>query len=211
MSGINKIYFYVPLVILIHLVGLIGINSSFSTGFVQFTPFHLIILTFILFANTNVRIPSFQLYVGICLFGGWLIEAAGVHSQQIFGAYSYGDTLGLKLLEVPVIIGVNWFLLSYCFLCCTNIILDPIQRSLVVAMCMTLFDLIMEPAAIHLGYWTWHCPNIPVQNYIAWFLFSWLFAYVGLSLKVQYQNKLAAIVIGSLTLFFILLDILLFA
>jgi putative membrane protein len=149
--------------------------------------------------------------VGICLIGGWLIEAAGVHSQRIFGAYSYGETLGLKVLEVPLIIGVNWFLLSYCFLCCTNFISDTVKRSFVVAISMTLFDLIMEPSAIELGYWTWHCPGIPTQNYIAWFLFSWFFAYTGLSLKVEYQNKLAMVVISCLTAFFILLDIILFA
>ena len=37
-------------------------------------------------------------------------EAVGVRTGAIFGAYSYGDVLGARLLAVPPVIGFNWTL-----------------------------------------------------------------------------------------------------
>jgi putative membrane protein len=36
------------------------------------------------------------------------LEVVGVKTGLIFGEYKYGSTLGIKLFEVPLIIGFNW-------------------------------------------------------------------------------------------------------
>jgi len=106
---------------------------------------------------------------------------------RIFGAYTYGKTLGPALFNTPVIIGLNWFLLIYC----TNVIsrqllgilpqkvtgrMASLVRSGFViitgSLLMVLYDLILEPAAIRLDMWSWDGSGIPVQNYLAWFIFS---------------------------------------
>lgn len=185
--------------------------SPFRSLFIHLTPFHLSILAIVLIINTDYKKSSFQIYLGICLIMGWLIEAAGVHSGMIFGRYFYGESLGLKILEVPVIIGLNWFILSYTLLCVTkNIFHDHFSRATAVAILMTLFDLVMEPAAIHAGFWSWYCQGIPTQNYLAWFLFSWMFAFTGLKLDINFENRTAVIILLCLTLFFLVLDIALF-
>jgi putative membrane protein len=38
------------------------------------------------------------------------LEAIGVATGLVFGAYSYGQTLGARLFSVPVVIGFNWLL-----------------------------------------------------------------------------------------------------
>jgi putative membrane protein len=43
---------------------------------------------------------------------GFFIEAIGVNTGLIFGNYVYKTTLGWKFLETPLIIGVNWILLT---------------------------------------------------------------------------------------------------
>ena len=43
---------------------------------------------------------------------GFSAELIGVHSGMLFGNYSYGNNLGLKLAEVPLIIGINWGVLA---------------------------------------------------------------------------------------------------
>jgi len=40
------------------------------------------------------------------------------------------------------------------------------------AVLATLFDYIMEPAAVKLGFWTWNNGNVPMMNYFTWFLIS---------------------------------------
>jgi putative membrane protein len=44
----------------------------------------------------------------------------------------------------------------------------------------TLFDVLLEPAAVGLNYWIWTLTadpfNVPIQNYIAWFLISFSFS-----------------------------------
>ena len=43
---------------------------------------------------------------------GFLVEVIGVNYGIIFGNYTYGKVLGFKVLNVPLMIGVNWFFLS---------------------------------------------------------------------------------------------------
>jgi putative membrane protein len=35
-----------------------------------------------------------------------------------------------------------------------------------------LFDWLMEPVAVKLGFWTWLSLDIPVYNYVCWFIVS---------------------------------------
>jgi putative membrane protein len=37
----------------------------------------------------------------------------GVHTGILFGNYKYGNALGLKLNDVPILIGINWFIVVY--------------------------------------------------------------------------------------------------
>ena len=48
---------------------------------------------------------------------------------------------------------------------------------------MTAFDILMEPAAMALNYWNWENGVVPFQNYLAWFVLSFIFTYTGLKLK----------------------------
>ena len=43
---------------------------------------------------------------------GMITEILGVQWGWIFGNYQYGDALGYKVLGVPLLIGVNWALLT---------------------------------------------------------------------------------------------------
>jgi putative membrane protein len=103
----------------------------------------------------------------------FLLEAAGTATGKIFGPYTYGPTLGWKLLEVPVVIAFNWLLVILGF---TTLIgrrvRSPIWASLLAAVLTAGFDFLMEPIAIRLDYWSWQAAAIPLQNYLAWFLIA---------------------------------------
>ena len=57
-------------------------------------------------------------------------------------------------------------------------------KILAASILMTFFDFIMEPAAIKLNYWSWLTTTIPLQNYLAWFVISFILMILGWRLRV---------------------------
>ena len=123
--------------------------------------------------------------VVVCSFG---IEWIGVRTGLIFGAYTYGQTLRPTIDGVPLCIGCAWFVMLvssaavFQRIAVKFVVTSSIKMALCVALLMVCFDLFMEPAAEILGYWMWEDNRIPLQNYLAWFVLSFIFAMVGIKL-----------------------------
>lgn len=126
------------------------------------------------------------------------LEVAGVATGLIFGQYAYGNTLGLQLSRVPLVIGLNWVLVILGF---AGLLAGrPGARwwgGPAAAALATGFDWVMEPVAMKLDYWQWAGGEIPLQNYLAWFLIALVFAtsflQTGVRLKRQSLLVLALI------------------
>ena len=103
---------------------------------------------------------------------GMLVEILGVNYGLIFGSYSYGENLGVKIFGVPVLIGANWVMLSFI----TGAIGDALWKNNKIlaaisgAVLMVLIDLVIEPVAPIFDYWTFTEYVAPLSNYIGWFL-----------------------------------------
>ena len=171
-------------------VGLAGMLLPFSRGlFTAITPLNLLFALLWLFWG---KWPARQVVItgSVIAVASFFIEAAGVNTGKIFGVYAYGNTLGPKLLNTPLIIGVNWFLLIYC----TNVIsrqlwkwitdcqegsCTGLMRSMFIivtgSLLMVFYDLLLEPAAVRLDMWSWECGIIPLRNFLAWFSLSLAF------------------------------------
>lgn len=110
---------------------------------------------------------------------GFLVEVAGVKTGWIFGHYWYGQALGFKLWEVPLLIGVNWTILLYS----THQFgkpKHPVVAALWSALLMVILDFFIEQNAPRFDFWYWQQSHIPFQNYVAWFIISF-----GLNLLLQ--------------------------
>lgn len=119
-----------------------------NCSFLKITPLNLIITTcFTLLFHTKWS-RDFIIYGIILLLAGFFIETIGVETGIIFGNYRYGNTLGIKFLEVPLIIGLNWFLLVYIISTVFFKIRNIYIFALVAAFVMTLLDVLIEPVAI---------------------------------------------------------------
>lgn len=115
----------------------------------------------------------------------FLLEAAGVATGAVFGSYHYGQVLGAKIMGVPPVIGFNWVLvLLGCVRVTEKITASPAAAGLLTGAAAVVFDIVLEPVAISLGYWSWHGGTIPLQNYAAWFLIAliggWVYRRAGL-------------------------------
>ena len=158
--------------------------------------------------------------IGIFL-AGFFIEVIGVHSGIIFGKYWYGQTLGTKVLGVPLVIGANWLLLIYCSTTITQKIFEILKKklpqnllfnsiflkSIFASSLMVCLDYLIEPVAIHLDFWHWQNEQIPTQNFQAWFLIAFLLNYIFLKGNFAKSNSLAILIFILQFAFFISINI----
>ena len=179
------------LAILFHVCGVIGILfTPYKQWFISNTPVNLVLMTALLVFTQRDRSSSFWIFMLLCFFTGIVAEIIGVNSSYLFGNYSYGDVLGPKIFNVPLVIGINWFTTIFC---AGYIVFrlnewimkkfnSAVQPSTAVqifsfifdgAMLATLFDWVLEPVAQKLNYWQWQPVNeIPVFNFVCWFFIS---------------------------------------
>ena len=207
---------------LFHTIGLAGILIFKSDLIIRSTPFNLLLSFGLLFWTQKERNRYFYLFITIVFIIGFIAEVIGVNTGWLFGNYSYGNILGFKWQQVPLMIGVNWIIIIYC--CGISIttlllkIIQPVTDSLpqpsntlkalsVITDSATLaliFDWIMEPVAIKLGFWKWD-GEIPMYNYICWFVISLLLMLLFHLCRFNKQNKFAVNLLLIQFLFFLIL------
>lgn len=158
------------------------------------TPFTLLLTGgYLLYHERKHLSNKFKTWLIITYLVTFFLEAVGVETGLIFGEYSYGDTLGFKIFDVPLIIGFNWVLV---ILGCLNLIQKYINNiwliSFLVSLSAVLFDYFLEPVAINLNYWSWEGVAVPLQNYIAWFLISFAASLFYLKMKLKIPDFVPA-------------------
>jgi len=173
-------------------VGFIGHSLQATLPLMmRMTPYTLLVCGLIAFLPVILeRGRGVLIWASVLFVSTFFLEAIGTATGRIFGPYTYGGTLGLKLLAVPVVIAFNWLLVILGSLSLARLIL-PIRfpAALFAALLAAGFDYLLEPTAIRLDYWTWQTAGIPLQNYAAWFLIALaaalFFVYLKLSIKTR--------------------------
>jgi putative membrane protein len=128
----------------------------------------------------------------IALLTGFFVEVIGVKTGNVFGEYYYGDPLGPKVMDVPLMIGVNWLMLIYiCSDIAGRLKIPLILKAFIAAGLMTILDLFIEPVAIKLEFWYWISDSVPIANYLAWYATSFLLAIAYFKLTDNNRNKLS--------------------
>lgn len=154
------------------MVGFVGflVNPGY---FKSLSPLNLILSAgLVLFMSGNFHWKFFGSLLGIAIIG-FTLEVVGVKSEVIFGSYYYGHSLGMKVLSVPLLIGINWAILIYA----TNQFLqikNQMLNALFSAFLMIFLDFFIEQNAAKFDFWYWENSVIPIQNYVAWFIISFL-------------------------------------
>ena len=172
-------------------------------------PMVLPLSSFTLFCSFLVLLQSYRwkkeivLASALVFLVGFGAEWVGVTSGKLFGNYWYGNNLGTKLFGVPLIIGINWAMLS---LLCSAIsirwIKHPFIQLLAAAAIMTGLDWIMEPVAIKNDFWHWKNNHIPLFNFACWFGISCITNWVYISIAKPKVNKTSLTLFLLITLFF---------
>jgi len=133
------------------------------------------------------RLQTLVFFVAAAVIS-WTFEELGVDTGMIFGNYYYTDMLGPKLSEVPILIPLAWFMMIYPSFIIANLIAEGkavvrdsdlgtiVRLSLLSAMVMTAWDLLIDPVLSGPDYraWIWvdggPYYGVPAQNYVGWIL-----------------------------------------
>jgi bisanhydrobacterioruberin hydratase len=192
--------------IIFYSVGVIGIycesSRQFFIGLIPYVLF-LSFIVILLFHESSINKRTLIILSGIYLCG-LLIEIIGVNTRMIFGNYIYGNGLGIKILNTPLMIGINWLMLVYC----SSSVIEKMRihlvfRIFIAAFLMLMYDYIIEHIAPFLNMWHWENNRVPIQNYIAWFIIAVLFqTTIGLT-GIKIKNQIAGTIFACQTLFFL--------
>ena len=224
LNNLSKYQIATFLAILFHLVGLIGILFFDNPFFIESTPFNLLLSGALLVWTQEEKNKYFYFFVLLTFAVGFTVEVIGVNTGFLFGNYSYRKVLGFHWQKVPLVIGVNWFIVIYCcgismYSLLTRVIKKVAEKtqappqvlkaiSVITdgAILAVLFDWIIEPVAIKLGFWQWQGNgDIPLYNYVCWITISALLLTAFHFLKFNKQNKFAINLLLIQVMFFLLL------
>jgi len=199
--------YFSPLVLgVFHAIGIVGLLTPYRNTLLSFTPFHLLLCFLLLVLALKKYDAGFFAFLFFSFLVGFSAEWVGVHTGYLFGSYSYGSVLGFKLDQIPLMIGINWFILSYCV---GNLVMRLKQNVwitiLLGALLLTGFDYLMEPVAIRFGFWAWSGNTIPWTNYLGWFMLSLLLQWANFNWNKS-NNPLAAWLLVYQLLYFAILN-----
>lgn len=184
---------------ILYAVGLFG-TTIFKLDLLKLSPINLIVSAAVLFYFHQPKNTLFWIWVIGVFQAGYILELLGVTTGRIFGQYLYGNNLGIKVAEVPVIIGLNWVMLCYVSMHVAQLFFDKIikrkETHLIVkvsvsALLMLCVDILIEHIAPQLDFWYWKNNVIPIQNYTAWYIFASAFMYIYQQLQLSLTNKIA--------------------
>ena len=196
--------------LVVHFFGALGLSYPDTRPYFELaTPFNLLLISLLLLFFHQDWNYTFVVFAVLCAVLGFLVEVAGVHTGVIFGDYAYGPTLGFKLWDVPLLIGLNWLVLIYC----TGMITyraTPywVVNAVLGSTLMIVLDIFIEPVAVALDFWQWSNDIIPLQNFIGWFVTAFVLQSLYHLLPFKKGNQIARSVFYVQLAFFITLQFL---
>jgi len=164
---------FICVLYIIHFSALMGIYLGYIQWFLSKTWAILFLIFLVLWDGLPKKSIKISWPIPAVFFIGFMAEWLGVKFGFLFGDYSYGANLGMKLDDVPIIMGINWVILS---LASRGIIQRffkvPVMKILVSSVLMVSLDILIESLAPQLDYWSFDTMVAPLSNYIGWLIYS---------------------------------------
>jgi putative membrane protein len=188
--------------ILVYISGSIGfvVNPPF---FSPFTPYTLLLTCFVFLIHSPLTDKKFLFaFFSIALLG-FIIEVIGVKTGLVFGKYSYGNGLGVKLLDVPLIISINWAMLICAGIrIVSGIFANKIVSLLLAAVLVTIIDLIIEQVAPKLDFWQFEGGLPGFHNYLGWIGVAFFTSYFFYPTIIKSSRPVSLIILILQIIFF---------
>ncbi|MEO7264907.1 MAG: carotenoid biosynthesis protein [Ferruginibacter sp.] len=217
----NKEKIATIIAIVFHVIGLAGILFYNIKVFAALSWLNMLLMLALIIYTQKEITTGFAVFFISCFVVGIAVEIAGTSTGVFFGEYHYTDVLGYSIKHVPLIIGVNWFIVLFCAGVSIHMLTNNLQKEMSAvsprwlkaiaiitdtALLAVFFDWLMEPAAIKLGFWQWHGDGtVPFYNYVSWLVVSAILAAVFYFCTFPKQNKFAVNLLLIQAMFFLLI------
>lgn len=206
-----------------HISGVIAIGFFHSPLFISLTPLNLLVCAVLIFWTQEKINLGFIVFCLLAFGIGFYAEWIGVNTGILFGDYAYGAVLGPQWQGVPYMIGLQWLVVMYCagigmtmlhnrllnsqkeaYSAFPNwwVVLSIVADSALIAV---VFDWILEPVAVDLGFWKWEGGEVPWLNYASWWGVSAIIMIFFHFLKFKKDNLFAVHLLMIQTMFFLIL------
>lgn len=166
---------------------------------------------FLYFGKESSKYFQLRKYISFTVIVTFFLELIGLTTGLIFGEYQYLSNVGFKIFETPLVIGFTWaivvmgvisFFEKFFYLKLENNKLSISQKlkrtnyvkaiiyATIIGLTTTLFDYILEPAAIKMGLWYWSGGVIPISNYLSWFIISFFLGLIFYYKREKYLKDI---------------------
>lgn len=196
--------------IILYIVGYVCIGLEVMPAVVYLTPVNLLISIAVAMYFDDAEWKTHLGFAVPVFLLGFGIEVIGIQTGAIFGEYAYGDILGVKLWDTPLMIGVNWVLVCFSSGYFINSLLPQLSniiKAVLAASLLVMLDVIIEPVAIDWGMWSWAIVEVPLQNYLAWWIIGFILMLIFFHFYQKSTNKVAAALLIMQVIFFGLLNL----
>ncbi len=104
------------------------------------------------------------------------IESLAIVTGLPYGQFSYSSALGYKILGiVPWTVFFAWTpLILAAYVCAGKLFENLFLRIVALSVLLTVFDLVLDPGAVRMGFWTfdeigWFY-GVPISNFLGWLI-----------------------------------------
>ena len=193
---------------IIYIVGAVGfVLPELKAEFLPLSGVILYLSALVMLISSRNKM-DFLVFMAIAFVVGFGAEAIGVNTGYLFGDYSYGTNLGPKLLGVSIVIGINWGVLALGSASLVQRFVNSLGLKIILSSLLMLgVDLLMEPVAIKSGFWSWGGYDVPLYNYVCWFLVALFLQWVLFKLRKAETNKVYETLLILIVLFFSFLNL----
>ena len=152
-----------------------GLASVFAgrDDVIQLTPVYLLLNMALLIYRFGSNKTLWSM-IAVAGFIGYVTEFFGLQTGILFGDYTYGDVLGLKIFDTPLMVGVMWALVMIVIWSLLPRVWGW-RRVPLAGVIAVIYDIILEHFATRFDLWTWD-GSIPLSNALGWFLVASLIA-----------------------------------
>ena len=178
---------------IVYLVGVAGFVLPQTSGLMQQLIWvNLLFTLLVLLVFHKKWSREFVLAMIIIGISGFLLEVVGVKTGLIFGYYQYGTVLGYALWDTPIMMMATWFTTVYITRQIAEMMAkDAFLVAVLASAMMVLLDYFIEPFAIRHGMWAWNSVDVPLHNYIGWFVSGLILQYIFIRSIKMPTNKLS--------------------
>lgn len=164
-----------------------------------------VIIFFTVIKRNQLKVFIYFVFCGLFAF---ISEVIGVKYGILFGNYYYGETLGFKILSVPVIIGINWMVILAGSISFSAIITKNKAAIIFLSTIFVLiFDYLMEPVAMYFNYWNWENGTVPFSNYLTWGIIIFIFTSIYVLKRFAMNSKMPAFLFAVQLIYFLALNL----